>query len=193
MFPDNVASTYPSPAAFLGGRGRTISGVQDFEDGGFALRDSSRGLMYQVWQAKREEGGIIMLSAPNSAPMEILRGDRISEISFTFDQNMRLVLAYVDDGVAKMSWYDTAAEKEVLTILGDDVITPRVALDDKRVQQLGLSDVVLMYVRGDAIYHRLQRDRYEIEYETQPTGGQPGLVKIGMLKNLRFGWMVGGS
>ena len=192
MFPENEASSSPVPAAFLGGRGRLITGVRDFEDGGIALRDSSRGLMYQVWSARREEGAIY-LSAPNTPEFEILRGDLISEISFTFDQNMRLVLAYVDDGVAKMRWYNTASEQDELTILGADVITPRVALDDKRESQLSISDVVLMYVRGDAIYHRLQRDRYDTEYLTQEEGGAAGLVKIGMMRNMRFGWMVAGS
>lgn len=188
MFPDNVASTTPAPAPFLGGRSRQITGVRDFEDGGVAIENTSMGLLYQVWHARREEG-VVYLGAENTPDFEILVGN-VSEISFTFDQNMRLVLAYVEDGVSKMRWYDTSAESDVLTILGDDVITPRVALDDKRTSQLAISDVVLMYVRGDAIFHRLQRDRYEVEYLTQPSGGRNGLVKIGMMRNLRFGWMV---
>lgn len=191
MFPENTPSSSPAPAAFLGGRSREITGVRDHEDGGVAIEDTSRGLLYQTWSARREDG-VVYLGADNTPDFEILRGD-VSEISFTFDQNMRLVLAYVEDGVAKMRWYDTSAEQDVITVLGADVITPRVALDDKRTSQLGISDVILMYVRGDAIYHRLQRDRYDTEYLTQEEGGAAGLVKIGMMRNMRFGWMVAGS
>lgn len=190
MFPDNEASTAPVPAEFLGGRAREITGVRDYEDGGIGIQNPTQGLMYQTWHARREEG-VVYLGAPNTPEFPILVGN-VSEISFTFDQNMRPCLAYVQDGIAKMNWYDTMAEDEVTTVLGGDVITPRVALDDKRQNQLGISDVILMYVRGDAIYHRLQRDRYDVEYLTQPTGGRNGLVKIGMMRNMRFGWMVAG-
>lgn len=156
-----------------------------------AIQDASLGLLYQVWTAERRDG-VVYLSAPNTPQFPLLVGAGITEISFTFDQNMRPALAYVEDGVAKMRWYDTSVEDDVVTILGTDVITPRVALDDKRQQQLAISDIILMYVRGDAIYHRLQRDRYAIEYLTQPSGGAKGLVKIGMMRNMRFGWQVAG-
>lgn len=178
------------PAPFIGGRNNEITGVRDFELGGIGLGNTSAGLMYQVWSARREDG-VVYLGAPNTPEFPVLVGN-ISEISFTFDQNMRLVLAYVESGVAKMQWYNTALEQPETTVLGADVRTPRVSLDDKRHEQLGVSDVILMYVRGDAIYHRLQRDRYANEYQTQPSGGGNGLVKIGMMRNMRFGWMVAG-
>lgn len=192
MFPENIPSSTPVPAEFLGGRSRKTTGIEDFEDGGIGIRDTSHGLMHQVWHAYRERG-VIYLGSENTPYFEIISGENISEISFTFDQNMRLVLAYVEDGIAKMRWYNTAIEQEELIIIGSDVITPRVSLDDKRTDQLGISDVILMYVRGDAIYHRLQRDRYDTEYLTQDKGGAAGLIKIGMMRNMRFGWMVAGS
>jgi hypothetical protein len=38
-----------------------------------------------------------------------------------------------------------------------------VCLDDKRRLQNGTSDILLAYLRGNKLYNRTQRDRFEVE------------------------------
>lgn len=163
----------------------------DHEDGGIALNDSSKGMLYQRWRARlfdsRTEHSVVKLSAPNTPEFVILEAPNISEISFTFDRNMRLVLAYVQAGVAKMSWYDTLLPGQVTTTLGEGIITPRVSLDDKRDSQSSIADVILAYIRDGNLYYRQQRDRYQIE-RLLKTGVKP-LIKIGMGRGMRFQFM----
>lgn len=187
MLPESSASSSPVPAAFVGGRAGPVSPILDFEDGGAGIGDTTGGLMFQTWQL-RVAGGNIYLSAPNTPEFAVYTG-AATEASFTFDQNMRLVLAYREGGVAKLRWYDATLGADATIELGN-VITPRVSLDDKRASQSSESDVILMYSRAGGVFMRIQRERFTIEHTLQASGAPRGLVKIGMLANWRFGWLA---
>lgn len=192
----NLELTDPSlPAVFIGGRAFPVSKHIDYEWGPIAISDPSRGLMYQTWRA-RMENDFVYLSAPNTPEFVLLDLPNVTEISFTFDQNGRHIFVYVQAGVVKMHWYDTALGDYTTTTYEGDLITPRITLDDKRETQRDISDVVLFYVKpirneqdiiiDGALYMRMQRDRYLIEYQmaTSLTGG---IVKCGMMNNWRLG------
>lgn len=193
--PDLVFSTQSDPAVFIGGRAFPVQKHIDYEWGPIAISDPSKGSMYQIWRA-RMENNFVYLSAPNTPEFVLLDLPNVTEISFTFDQNGRHIFVYVQADVVKMHWYDTALGDYTTTTYAGDMITPRIALDDKRKMQRGISDVVLFYVKpvrneqneiiDGALYMRMQRDRYLIEYPmaTSLTGG---IVKCGMMNNWRLG------
>lgn len=183
--PDMVISSKPIPAIFIGGRAYPVQKHIDYEWGGIAISDPSKGLMYQIWKA-RMENNYVYLSAPNTPEFVLLDLPKVTEISFTFDQNCRHIFVYVQDGVSKMHWYDTSAGGYITTILGGDVKTPRVTLDDKRSSQLGISDVLVFYQKGNSLYMRVQRERYLVEH-LLATNVTDGIVKVGMMNNLRVG------
>lgn len=182
-FPDLVLSTIPMPAQFIGGRAFAVQKHIDFEWGPIAIQDPSKGSMYQIWRA-RMENDYVYLSAPNVAEFVLLDLPGVTEISFTFDQNARHIFAYVQSGVSYLRWYDTSVAAYVTTVI--DGITPRVTLDDKRELQRSASDVLVFYVRAGALYMRMQRDRYGIEYHLA-NAVVNGLVKCGMMRNWRVG------
>lgn len=193
--PDLVFATQSIPAVFIGGRAFPVQKHIDYEWGPIAISDPSRGSMYQIWRA-RMENNFVYLSAPNVPEFVLLDLPNVTEISFTFDQNGRHIFVYVQADVVKMHWYDTALGDYTTTVFSGDLITPRITLDDKREMQRGISDVVLFYVKpvrneqdviiDGALYMRMQRDRYLIEYQmaTSLTGG---IVKCGMMNNWRLG------
>lgn len=184
MLPDNTQSSRPVPALFSGARALPVTGLVDYEHGGIAIQDPSRGLLYQIWRAQ-VLGNDVVLDAQNVAPFVLYSGANITEISLAFDQNMRPVIAFVEDGRAKMQWYDTAQSAQVVTTLDAAVINPRVALDDKRESQSGISDIVLGYIKNGVCYYREQRDRFTVE-RVFDEGPHVGLIKIGMNRGLRF-------
>jgi len=185
--PDDVLSTTPVNAAFIGARALPVTRTVDYEDGGIAVQDPSRGSQYQRWRG-RLLGENIILDAPEVESFVALSGPDITEISFTFDQNMRPAIAYVQSGVAKLWWFDTVAGEQVVTEY-PGAITPRVILDDKRFTQTLNSDVILGYVRDGALYYRQQRDRFTIE-RLLDAGPHVGLVKIGFNVQLRLQFLM---
>ncbi|WKT59097.1 hypothetical protein Q2E61_09170 [Microbulbifer thermotolerans] len=190
MLPDNTLSSEAVPAPFTGGRALPVTDVIDYESGGIALQDPSRGLSVQVWRARvAHNNSAIVLDAEQVAATTLITGNNITEVSLSFDSNMRPVVAYVDDGVAKLYWYDTQQSAQVITEFAG-AITPRVALDDKRALQSAGRDVIFAYLRGGNLYIRQQRDRYQTEYLLQASVDSPGLIKIGMNRELRFQFLL---
>jgi hypothetical protein len=164
MFPENrlstilVADDYIYPYTLTPPNKRVA-----YSHGGININDPSQGIRVQLWTAYVEDG-IIMLNAPSLAqPVIALSGDNISELTLAFDQNMNYTLAYVQNSVAKLYWFDTFLSAYTITEF-PSAISPRITLDDKRPLQTSLSDLVLGYVKNDNLYFRLQRDRFLNEY-----------------------------
>ena len=193
--PDLVFASQSIPAVFIGGRAFPVQKHIDYEWGPIAISDPSKGSMYQIWRA-RMENNYVYLSAPNVPEFVLLDLPDVTEISFTFDQNARHIFVYVQAGVVKMHWYDTAVGDYTTTTFSGDIITPRITLDDKREMQRGISDIVLFYVKpvrdvngvqvNGSLFMLTQRDRYltELQMATDVTGG---IVKCGMMNNWRLG------
>lgn len=192
--PDNVLSAAEVPTRFFGARSGSTTSTIDYEDGGLALNDPSEGLLYQRWRARLFRAGevdsSVWLDATHIGEFEWLSVPYMTEISFTFDANMRPAVVYVAAGQAYLNWYDTTIPGYVTTTLPAGVVTPRVAMDDKRyVGSNGyqLSDVILAYVRSGNLYYRQQRDRYQTE-RLLKVGVTP-LIRIGMSRGLRLQFM----
>lgn len=193
--PLNILSSISVPARFSGARAGATSKTIDYEDGGVAIQDASKGLLYQRWRARLFNSGKVdahvVLDAREVPEFVWLTVPYMTEISFSFDANMRPVIAYVANGQAYLNWYDSVPNDYVTTALDAGVITPRVSLDDKRdIASNGyqLSDVILGYVRGGNLYYRQQRDRYTIE-RLLTTNVKP-LIRIGFNRGLRFQFMT---
>lgn len=194
MMPDNMLSTEAIPRNFFGARGLPISRIIDYEDGGIALNDASRGLLYQRWRARLFNPGMpdshVVLDAASVAPSVLLELPNITEISISFDQLMRAVIAFVRNDIAYLQWYDSVPGAYVIDEIGSGIITPRVTMDDKRfiaTQANQTNDVILAYVRAGNLYYRQQRDRFTIE-RLLKTDAKP-LIKIGLNRALRLQFM----
>lgn len=190
MIPEQTLSSTTVLGTYIHGDTEDYSPTTDHEPGGTALNDASDGLFVQLWTATTD-GTDVTLSAP-SVPAAVLfsRPGTITELSLAFDQNMRPVVAFVEDGQAYLYWYDTLAAAQVFTTLAADVDNPRVTLDDKRERQTGTSDVILAYKRATALYFRAQRDRFLVEYHLA-SGVNRGLRTIRMNNKLRLQFELG--
>jgi len=183
MLPDNEPSLSLVRGSFIGGRAYPVTNFVDYESGGVGIQDPSKGMLYQTWRA-RLENDHVYISSENTPEYSIFSGSGITEISFSFDQNMRFTLAYVESGNAKLYWYDSTISGMRVTNFGASVLNPRVTMDDKRSSQSSTNDIIFAYVRDGAIYYRQQRDRFQVERFIQ--GGVSKLKKIGMNDKLRL-------
>lgn len=190
--PNDELSTQPMPSYFLGARAQIFPDYVDYMDGGVAIQDASLGLSYQIWTAEIVSDVIednIMLSAPTSPPQSVYSGQDITEVSLSFTQNMDICIAFVEQGIAKLLWYDTSVSQLVVTIIDGNVTHPKVALDDSREFNRAGSDVILSYIKDGALYYRQQRDRFGIERQLS-SGPWIALKRIGMGAGLRFQFQV---
>ncbi len=188
MLPDNELSGSVVYAPFIGGRAKSIAKDVDYTSGGIAISDPSEGLDYQIWKAYLQDDNVILSSATQHEFIAYT-GANITEISFAFDSNMNFTLAFVQNGEAKLHWYDSSSGGMVTTSFGSDYLSPKTTLDDKRDLQSSIRDVIFSYVKNNNLYFRMQRDRYEVEYLLKE-GGINRIKKIGMNNKLRLQFLV---
>lgn len=190
MMPSNSLSSTAVASRFAGARAKSITKLLDYEDGGIAIQDPSAGLLYQAWRA-RLINDKVWVDAPNTEEFVMFSAPGMTEISLTFDQSMRPALAYVQDGISKIWWYDSGVDRMVITEIGAGIITPRITLDDKRVIASGNNqnnDIILAYVRDEKLCFRQQRERFLVE-RVLASGIKTGLIKVGLNRQLRLQFM----
>jgi hypothetical protein len=110
----------------------------------------------------------------------------IKQITLTFDQLGRPLVFYrVGADTLKLYWYNPVLEQTELKILAQG-IDPNAGFDSPQDTGQSYSDAMLFYVRDDAIYMRIQRDRFETEYVTPSIGNNVELRSSGMRVDNRY-------
>ena len=196
MLPLNSLSSVQMPSAFLYPDGIALNKItEDYEMGGIALQNPSRGLQYQPWFGFWDELDNTAYLVPNlvTEPIPIFTAPDVFEFCFTFDQNMRWCAGtLLNDGTFHLRWYDAAAGGYVVTPF-PGITSFHLSLDDKRDKQIqiGVTDILFTYIRNNNLYVRNQRDRFSIEYLLQ--AGLPSNLKItnfGMGEKYRVQWRM---
>lgn len=195
MIPDNVLSSRLIWSDFLFPDRLARRQFEDFEMGGIAIQNPSRGLNYQMWRGEYRGGEVRLLPANTGIPVVLFNDPRdITEFSFSFDQNMNWTTAVLDStGVAEHKWYDPLTSSHATNIY-TGIQSIHLCLDDKRPMQVegGVTDVVMSYIKTNGQFcWRLQRERFENEYVRW--SGVPGdywIKKNGMGKKWRVQWLL---
>lgn len=187
--PGNVASSQAVYAPLLFPDNLVTDGLRDYELGGVALNDPSQGLEAQAWTCWAVQslaGFEIRVSwLDGSNESTLLTVPDVEALSFAFDRNMNPAVAWMEDGVCKLWWFDSTISGYTITTFAG-ATQPRLGLDDKREGASARSDVILGYVRGSSLYYRQQRDRYTVERLLVADVGARQLRNIGMNSRLRF-------
>lgn len=185
MMPENRLSSRPVPSAFIGARALASHSRVDYEEGPIAIADVTQGLQAQRWRMRLIDSEFFWLDAPAVPEYIAYSAPGTSEISFTFDQQGRLVIAYVQNGMPKLYWYDSALPGFTVLNLPADAVTPKILLDDKRFTQSSTADIILQYVRGGQLCMRAQNGRFLTEFVLSP-GPWTGIAKMGFNRGLRL-------
>lgn len=135
----------------------------DKELGGIGINDPSEGINTHVWEAYLDDEGFIALRLGDT-PVQWWSAPTARELTFTFDQNMNPVVAWMAADVLYYRWYDTLAAAYTLSTL-TGCHSPFLTHDDKRPEsvQIGSTDILLFYIKGSTLCYRVQRDRYLVE------------------------------
>lgn len=183
MFRNNAISTVPVPSSFVETVSRRTVPLIDYEMGGVNVADASQGLNVKLWKLE-SNGAQMLLSADGVPAIELFNRPNVSQVALAFDQNMRPHVAFVQNGVTWLWWYDSQAGAMVFSSF-PGALTPRLATDEKRPTHLEDSDVILAYVRNNNLYFRMQRDRFLTEYLLK-SAVNADLIAIGMNRGYRM-------
>jgi hypothetical protein len=185
MLPTNTASTLPVGGLFLPPDSSVTTPLVDYERGGIAINNTSQGLLTTNWKCWMEVYDV-MLQPEGGDPILLFTEIGITELALCFDQNMRWSVAYIHNGILKLRWFDTVVSAYVTTVFST-AVNPKMCLDDKRISQLGSSDMLLVYIKDRKLCYRQQRDRFTIERILKSDLFPNAKLKnIGMTKNLRI-------
>lgn len=188
--PDNPL-TLTEPLPYIEPDDLPFKRLVSHERGGIALNDPSQGLDVQNWRLE-SDGSMVRLFSEMGSPIDLFPDSGIRQLSLTFDQNMRTVIAaeYISGGV-DLIWYDTLAALEETTFFSD-IRAPVVSLDDKRESQSGTSDVIFGYVRNsdNMLCYRQQRERFNAEHELVQLAPRSRLRNLGMTEQMRMQFEV---
>lgn len=185
MMPQNVLSTTKELGALLAPRDQRmeVDHLIDWEEGGININDGSEGLQVQTWTCTCDGTNFVLTSEsdPDGTTVLTVAGG-VTDMSFTFDQNMRVFVTYtLDDASLSYYWYDTTIPGYRTSVLPTGSLFARCTLDDKRPTQSSSSDIILAYTRASQLYFRMQRDRFSIEYQlTSSTISDSRLINIGI-------------
>lgn len=181
--PDNVLASQSIQADFL--VPVKASSLEDFEWGGVALNNPLQGMRVVVWRCFYSNGFICVKRTDSPTIYQIIEADGVSALGLAFDLNMNVAICYVENGLTKLYWYDTAIAGMTTTVFAE-ALNPCISLDDTRERQSSASDIIFAYQKtGGGLYYRQQRDRYLVERQlASSTLGD--LRQIGMNKGNRF-------
>lgn len=170
---------------FAGAKNLATSTREDFDDGPIAFNDNSRGLSYQVWGVRIENDDCIVF-AENTPEYVLFTHIGLDSVSLTFDGSAYPVVSYVADENAYLRFYDSLSQNFETINLGEQ-LSPKVFNDEKRNQFSSDADVHLVYIRGNSVYNRLQRERFTIEREIASNVTSREIIRFGMQRNYRLG------
>lgn len=188
MMPENTLSTEPVPGQWLPPDDRPWRTWEDWELGGLAHRDTSKGLEYQDWRAWYEPLTGKLWVQPQvtlSEPILVMTQLRASYIGLTFDRNMNLSVCWRIGNVIYLYWFDSLSSTYV-TSSWTGGRSPRLTHDDKREEASRWDDVILYYLVEDRLKMRVQRDRFDIEYDLAEVPREMNLYRCGMTNRQRI-------
>lgn len=158
----------PDPTALL-----------DYELGGAALNDVSKGLLYQLWTFSATNKSVYV-TPTEGGPIHVFdAANNIEELAGTFDQNMNTFVAFKQNTQWSYRWFNTETAAYAISDLPVGVDSCKCTLDDKRYTETSDSDILIFYTLNDNLYFRMQRDRYAIDYLLREgVGGK--LIRVDM-------------
>lgn len=148
----------------------------DYELGPIEIGNTGNGLLYEPWVIWAENYGDQTTDAIKISKLsnkltsyEVLRDYDVEFVTFTFDQLGRPTVAYTYKGLkgaCKLYWYNSATSSQETLLFNDNIKTPYLTLDNKRIEYSGTSNMLLFYLKTTDlnIYLRKQSDRFAKEY-----------------------------
>lgn len=196
MIPDNSLSSRTIRSRYLVPDNRIAATlVEDYERGGLAIQDTSKGFDYQNWYGlwDKNDNNIYLTPDDTKEPVYLFTQLNVFEFSFAFDQNMRyLTGVLLRDGTFLLRWYDSSVASYVTSTFSG-ITGFKLGLDDKREVQVrrNVTDVIFTYLKDNLLCFRSQRERFATEHVLKSDLPLNLVItNFGMNEHLRVQWRM---
>lgn len=186
MMPGNVLSTQVVATGFEEKIRRRAFPTIDYEMGGVAIGDGSKGLLVQQWTGLYKDG-FLCAQPSDEEPIPVVAVSAEPDwLAVAFDQSMRPYFAYTIGADTFFYWFDSLIPGFTTTSF-PGMLNPCLCLDEKRLPLIANSDVILAYVKDNNLCMRVQRERFANEIILVP-GVNAVMDAVGMnqAKRLQF-------
>jgi hypothetical protein len=191
--PDWSCTTKPQlyPVRVLPKPPASFGNIQAVKVGPLALADSQGSINNRYWVCYQQSGVVYMRGAIDdatwAAPTTILtEADAIEALDFTFDQLGRAIVFYQVGTELRLWYFDSIASAYIKRVIDANAEQPLCGFD--LIDDTGdpMSDAHIFYVKGGTIYERLQRDRYDVVYDSLVSHSGIKLLSCGMTAGNKF-------
>lgn len=191
--PDWSCTTKPQlyPVRVLPKPPVSFGNIQAVKVGPLALADSQGSINNRYWVCYQQNGVVYMRGAIDdatwAAPTTILtEADAIEALDFTFDQLGRAIVFYQVGTELRLWYFDSIASAYIKRVIDASAEQPLCGFD--LIDDTGdpMSDAHIFYVKGGSILERLQRDRYDVVYDSLVSHSGIKLLSCGMTAGNKF-------
>jgi hypothetical protein len=167
------------------------SSVFDIKTGGVELSGSNGSLNSRYWIVYQQSGSVLIRGANDANTWDdpvtlFTESNTIVDISLSFDNLGRPVVFYQKGTELVLWFYDSQIGGISFKTITTDGRCPIVNFDYINETSNPDSDIMMYYVRNDVAYMRLQRDRFDVEYNTGVNYPELYLENSGMTTDNRF-------
>jgi len=157
--------------------------------GGPIFANVTHGIDGYIWKAYVDEANQVVVKRDDLDHVhEITTKAGITQLDFTFDQNMRPFLVYVADGLPYYFHFNKEDSSYSEVALDPAIKFPRCELDMRELHEIPNSDIILGYVRDGNLCYRIQRERFTKETIIATNPKKSMLWRVGLLDDGRFGY-----
>lgn len=187
MIPDFIPDDTPKAYNNYGVPPSVPFDVNNVTIGPIDTNDPSEGLHFKYWSAYVDGSNDLILEDIGISTTVILNEpDEIVNVALAFDQNANDTYAWITGlGELKLRWFDASVPADVVVSFGQ-AQSVTLTMDMKYFPSSPESDILLFYIRNNAIYFRAQRDKFAIEHSTPVASGANRLIDSGMRTDYRF-------
>ena len=159
-----------------------------YAEGGEKLNSAELGLVGYTWKAEVFGSDIHIKRVDLPAVLVIKARAGISQVDFTFDQNMRPFVCYVAEGLPYYYHFASGTSTYAEVALPAEVKFPRCEIDFRTVPEIPKSDIILGYTREGNLCYRIQRERFLMEHIIATDPKKTMLWRVGRTISTEFGY-----
>lgn len=178
------ARVLPKPPASFGD-------IQAVKVGPLAIGDSQGSINNRYWVCYQDAGNVYLRGAVNdttwsAASLIFAEAEEIEALDFTFDQLGREIIFYQVGTELRLWYFDSLASAFIKRVIDTNAEQPLAGFD--LIDDTGdpMSDAHIFYAKGGTIFERLQRDRYDIVYDSLVSYAGIKLKSCGMTAGNKF-------
>jgi hypothetical protein len=189
MNPTFIVDDIPEPYNDYGLKPYVPFGISNITIGPIGINDPSKELNNRFWATyfNPSTNDIELEDIENEITTIIINEpDGVTNIGLAFDQNANDVYAWITGlGELKLRWFDASLPGDAVLSLGQ-AQSVTITMDTKYFPSSADSDILIFYIRDEAIYYRIQRDKYATEYATPVIENAKTLIDSGTRRDYRF-------